>query len=31
VNGASKVLVQALANGMYYELPLANVNILGDR
>lgn len=25
------VLVEALQNGMFYELPLANVNILGDR
>jgi hypothetical protein len=25
------VLVAALQNGMFYELPIANVNILGDR
>jgi hypothetical protein len=31
VNGATKVLVAALQNGMFYELPIANVNILGDR
>ena len=31
VNDASTVLVKTLQNGTYYELPVANVNILGDR
>jgi len=31
VDAAIKVLIAALQNGMFYELPVANVNILGDR
>jgi hypothetical protein len=31
VDAAIKVLVAALENGMFYELPIANVKILGDR
>lgn len=31
VDAAMTVLVAALQNGMFYELPVANVNILGDR
>lgn len=31
VNGSPRVLVQVTENGMFYELFLANVRILGDR
>jgi hypothetical protein len=31
VDAAPRMLVRALSNGMYYELPLASVHILEDR
>jgi hypothetical protein len=31
VDGGRRVLIQAIENGMFYELPIANVDILGDR
>ena len=31
VNAALTVLIAALQNGMFYELPVTDVNILGDR
>jgi len=31
VDGATKVLIKSLLNGMYYELPIADVSIMGDR